>query len=116
MPRDRIVCRTPTPDRQPTAIERWKFEAVRAAIRAALPDRGEGLPFKELPARVDAHLDTGTRLRLGSIAWYTTTVKLELEVRGEIVRVPGRGPQRLRLAWGDEAWGAPAARAATARG
>lgn len=92
---DRIICRTPTPDRQPTRIEAWKFDTVRRAILAALPREGDGLAFKELPARVAAHLDTGARSRLGSVGWYTTTVKLELEVRGEIMRVPGRGAQRL---------------------
>ncbi len=92
---DRIICRTPTPDRQPTRIESWKFDAVRQAILAALPSEGDGLPFKELPARVAAHLDAGSRSRLGSVSWYTTTVKLEMEVRGEVVRVLGRGAQRL---------------------
>lgn len=92
---DRIICRTPTPDRQPTRIESWKFTTVRRAILAALPAEGDGLPFKELPARVAAHLDAGSRARLGSVGWYTTTVKLELEVRGEVARVPGRGAQRL---------------------
>ena len=92
---DRIICRTPTPDRQPTRIEVWKFDTVRQAILAALPAGGEGLPFKELPQRVAANLDAGTRSRLGSVGWYTTTVKLELEVRGEVARVPGRGAQRL---------------------
>jgi hypothetical protein len=95
MTEDRVICRTPTPDRQPTRVETWKFDTVRRAILASLPRDGEGLPFKELPARVAAHLDAGSRARLGSVGWYTTTVKLELEVRGEVVRVPGRGAQRL---------------------
>jgi hypothetical protein len=33
---------------------------------------------------------------LGSISWYTSTVKLELEVRGKIERVPASKPQRLK--------------------
>lgn len=33
---------------------------------------------------------------LGSVSWYTTTVKLDLEARGELERVPGSRPQRLR--------------------
>ncbi len=92
---DRIICRTPNPDKQPTRIEAWKFDVVRRAILVSLPHDGDGLPFKELPARVAAHLDAGSRARLGSVGWYTTTVKLELEMRGEVVRVPGRGAQRL---------------------
>jgi hypothetical protein len=34
----------------------------------------------------------------GSISWYVTTVKLDLEARGLIARVPGSHPQRLRMA------------------
>lgn len=32
---------------------------------------------------------------LGSVGWYTTTVKLDLEARGEIARVESARPQRL---------------------
>jgi hypothetical protein len=34
----------------------------------------------------------------GSVSWYVTTVKLDLETRGVVERVPGQKPQRLRLA------------------
>ncbi|MHA2070422.1 MAG: DUF6958 family protein [Candidatus Thorarchaeota archaeon] len=33
----------------------------------------------------------------GSISWYYTTVKLDLEARGIIERVPNKTPQLLRL-------------------
>ena len=33
----------------------------------------------------------------GSITWYVTTVKLDLEARGLIERIPRSSPQRLRL-------------------
>jgi hypothetical protein len=33
----------------------------------------------------------------GSIPWYVTTVKLDMEARGEIERIPERGEQKLRL-------------------
>jgi hypothetical protein len=33
----------------------------------------------------------------GSIAWYVTTVKLDLEARHIIERVPNSSPQQLRL-------------------
>ena len=31
-----------------------------------------------------------------SAGWYLVTVKLDLEARGEIQRLPGSGPHRLR--------------------
>lgn len=93
---DKIVCATPTPGKQAKRIDRWKYEAVRKAIVAALPRRGAGILFEDLPDQVERRLSAGDRARLGSVKWYTATVKLALEVRGEIVRVPGSKPQRLR--------------------
>jgi hypothetical protein len=34
----------------------------------------------------------------GSVTWYVTTVKLDLEARGEVKRVPNSRPQLVRLA------------------
>ena len=33
----------------------------------------------------------------GSISWYVTTVKLDLEAKGMIERIPKVSPQQLRL-------------------
>ena len=92
---ERIECRTPTPGKQPTRIAQWKFDCLRTVILDLVPESGEGLVAKDLPALVDEALDDNDRANLGSVAWYTTTVKLELEVRGELVRVPKARPQRL---------------------
>jgi len=96
----RIDCRTPTKGRDGvTRIPAWKFEAVRAAILDAVGAAGAaGLPFAELPGAVGTRLEADVKGRLGSVGWHTTTVKLELEVRGALVRLPGPGPQRLVLA------------------
>ncbi len=51
--------------------------------------------FKELSKHVENTLSKEDRKNLGSVAWYTTTVKLDLEVRGEIKRIEGANPQRL---------------------
>ena len=93
----KVLCRTPTPDKQPKRIDQWKFDAVRTAILDVLKSSPE-LPFQDLPDRVGRALGSDDRANLGSLGWYTTTVKLELEVRGEIERVPDVTPQRLRLA------------------
>jgi len=34
----------------------------------------------------------------GSVMWYVTTVKLDLEARGQIKRVPNSRPQLVKLA------------------
>ena len=79
-----------------TRIDRWKYDAMRRAILLALPRNEPGLPFKELAAAVQTHLPENWE---GSIGWYVTTVKLDLEARNEIQRVPDAKPQHLiRLA------------------
>ncbi len=73
-------------------IDKVKYDAVREAILAAIGEQGE-LLFGDLLDAVGKRLTDFD----GSIGWYTTTVKLDLEARGEIERLPGNGPQRLRL-------------------
>ena len=90
-----IVCKTPTPGKKPTSIPRWKYEAVRRAILEAIPPHGDGVPFRELPRLVSERLRKEELDRLGSVGWHTTTVKLHLEVLGEIRRLPSVSPQRL---------------------
>ena len=95
MDEDKVVCRTPTPGRKPTRIDRWKYDAVRGAILAAVHTEGEGVLFQDLPLLVARGLSEDEKERLGSVTWYTTTVKLDLETRGELQRVQGASPQRL---------------------
>lgn len=96
MAEERVECRTPNPGKPGiTRIPKWKFDAVRAAILEVLAD-GE-VPFSELPARTGARLAPDVKARLGSVGWHTTTVKLELEVRGEIRRLDRPGKQMLAL-------------------
>ena len=74
-------------------IDKHKYDTVREAILQALRVGGT-LTFNDLTADVRNML-AGTFS--GSISWYVTTVKLDLEARGEIVRVPKSSPQRLML-------------------
>lgn len=94
---ERTVCRTPTPGKTGvTRIPTWKFQAIRDVILQILDEAGDaGFAFADLPGAVRARLAPGILEKLGSVGWHTTSVKLELEVAGEIARVPGATPQRL---------------------
>ena len=96
---DRIKteCRTPTPGKKSTFIAAWKFKIIRNAILKVLETHKEGLLFKDLADEVGAVLDDATINKIGSMLWYSTTVKLEMEVREEIERIPGVKPQKIRL-------------------
>jgi len=94
---NRLACRTPNATGV-TNIPEWKFNAVRRAIMVAIGGAGEeGIAFSELPKAVEKLLPDSDLADLGSVGWHVTTVKLELEVRGEIARVAGKSPQRLFL-------------------
>ncbi len=80
--------------KQGVNISKKKYEAIRLAILSILAEQDEIL-FKDLPAVVDRQLQGDFD---GSISWYVTTVKLDLEARGLIVRVAQSSPQRLCLA------------------
>ena len=90
---EKIMTRHPDPGKSGVNISKQKYDVVRAAIVHAISARGE-ITFKELTQDVQARLE-GTFD--GSISWYVTTVKLDLEARGLIERVPKSRPQRLRL-------------------
>jgi hypothetical protein len=77
-------------------IDRSIYDGFRSAILRAIPRGSQGLAFLELPDKVETLLPKAVRGAIGSVSWYTTTIKLDLEARGEIERVPGATPQRLR--------------------
>ena len=74
-------------------IDRQKYDVVREAILEAVRTNGT-ITFSDLTAEVRSRLEATFA---GSISWYVTTVKLDLEARGEIVRLQKSGPQRLTL-------------------
>ena len=98
----RVVCHTPTPGKKPTRIHKWKYDLLRGLIleilaQEMLAGSADGVEFRSLPSLIDARLTTEQKAGLGSVSWHTTTVKLDMEVRGDIERVPRSSPQRLRL-------------------
>ncbi len=78
--------------KQGTRITFEKYEEMRSMIRKIL-SRGE-MTFMELLHSAEKELAGNFE---GSISWYATTVKLDLEARGEIICERGRGEQMLRL-------------------
>jgi hypothetical protein len=74
-------------------IDKKKYDAVKSAVLASIRDNGE-IFFRDLSTAVEVHLPEWFE---GSVGWYTTTVKLDLEARGLITRVANKSPQALRL-------------------
>ncbi len=90
----RILTKHPDKTKQGVAISKAKYETIRAAIVKALRAKGE-MTFADLSRAVSKALKGKFE---GSIGWYVTTVKLDLEARKVLRRLPGPGLQRIRLA------------------
>ena len=82
--------------KQGVNIDKQKYEQMKSAILESIRAAGT-LPFKELSASAEERLPADWE---GSVGWYTTTVKLDLETRGLIERIPGQSPQMLRVTSG----------------
>ncbi len=92
----RVVCRTPTPDKKGvTRIPKWKFDCIRQAIIDIVSQNP--IYFAELTAAVQERLESHELKDMGSLGWHVVSVKLEMEVRGEIQRLPTKGKQVLGL-------------------
>jgi hypothetical protein len=75
-------------------ISRKKYEIIRKVILSTLHAHKE-MTFMKLSRAVEKELNGDFE---GSVNWYVTTVKLDLEARGKIKRVPHSRPQLVKLA------------------
>jgi pyridoxine/pyridoxamine 5'-phosphate oxidase len=78
-------------DKQGVRIDRKKYDLMRKTILTNIRSRGR-ITFSELASLVGEQLKGKFD---GSVMWYYTTVKLDMEARGEIRRVPGAKPQLI---------------------
>ena len=80
--------------KQGVNISREKYEIICDAIMSTLHTQKE-MTFMNLSRAVEKQIHGKFE---GSVTWYVTTVKLDLEARGMIKRVPHSRPQLVRLA------------------
>ncbi|SMY09024.1 DUF6958 family protein [Flavimaricola marinus] len=95
----RTPCRTPAKDRDGvTNIPTWKFDLLRGHILDIVGAAGpDGFPMAELSAAIAPRLTDDETARLGKLGWHMMAVKLEMEVAGDLARMPKVTPQRLVL-------------------
>lgn len=79
--------------KQGVNISREKYEMIRKEILSEL-QRHKEMTFSNLSRAVEREMKGRFD---GSVTWYVTTVKLDLEARGEVRRVPNSRPQLLKL-------------------
>jgi hypothetical protein len=89
------MIRTLHPEKkQGVNISREKYEIIRKAILCVLEQKKE-ITFMNLSRAVEKEVNGNFD---GSVMWYVTTVKLDMEARGEIKRVTNSRPQLVKLA------------------
>ena len=96
MTKERIQTLHPQPGKVGRNIERQTYDLIRTAILDFLAAQ-PGMTFIELMETLER--DLAGRIK-GSISWFGVTVKLDMEARGLIERIPDSSPQRLRLKQG----------------
>lgn len=79
--------------KQGVNISKEKYDLIRKAILSALSKEKE-MSFMNLSRAVEKQVNGNFH---GSVTWYVTTVKLDMEARGEVKRVPNSRPQMVRL-------------------
>ena len=88
------MIRTLHPEKkQGVNISREKYEIICETILAVLRTEKE-MTFRDLTRAVEREVNGNFE---GSVMWYVTTVKLDLEARGLVKRVPGSRPQLVKL-------------------
>ena len=90
---DKIMTQHPDQGKVGVNIDKLKYADVRETILDVIQSRGT-ITFKGLVDEVSARLG---RAFDGSVPWYVTTIKLDLEAKGVIERIPNKKPQELRL-------------------
>lgn len=83
-----------TADGKPWRVNKAKFEAMRAALMAVLPDGPPGMKVPEAQAALLSHLDATLFPGGEKAGWWLKAVQLDHEARGVIAREKG-SPVRL---------------------
>lgn len=91
-PEPRILTLHPE-GKQGVNLLKAKYDPIKSFILDTLAQQGD-TTFKELGTLASETLNDRYD---GKVLWYLTTVKLDLEARQLIERVPRSSPQRLRL-------------------
>ncbi len=100
---ERVQLLNPDPVKHGVTMDAARYQAMRAAIVGVLADAGpNGVQFMDRKGGGPPDFYALVKERIGpdwegSVGWHATAVKLDLEARGELERIPGAKPQRVRL-------------------
>lgn len=96
MPKEMIEALHPDPNKQGTRVTKATYEVYKEALLKVIPSSQDGIEFMSLSKAITPHVPEEI-LENTSAGWWTTVLKLDLEARGMIERIEGKGRQRVRL-------------------
>ena len=85
----------PDPTKKGARVTKATYDAYRDAFMQVIPSDETGIELQALIDGIVHHLPPELQ-QSTSPGWWMMTVKLDLEARGAIERVPGKGKQRVR--------------------
>ena len=85
----------PDPDKKGARVTKATYDAYRSVLLDVIPADENGVFLSDLNRLIEPHLPSDI-IENTSIMWWIMCVKLDLEARSIIERVPGKGKQRVR--------------------
>jgi hypothetical protein len=96
MPAEKIEIRNVNVPDRTERVDRTKYEAMRAALMAVLPDEAPGLKVVDAKAALLPLLPDELFPQGDKAGWWLKAVQLDLEARGVIRRAPSSPVQLYR--------------------
>lgn len=82
--------------KKPTSMSKEKYNLLKPAVLKYLRAKGEAT-FSELSTAIQKDFKTRRQTFQGSLPWHLEWVKLDLEARRLIKRVPDTSPQKYLI-------------------
>ncbi len=79
---NKILTQNPDPTKKGVSIDRDKYDFIHSEILKALKDKGP-LGAMQLVKELDSRV--GDKKFGGSVGWYTTAIRLDMEAKKEIL-------------------------------
>lgn len=95
MPADKIEIENANHPGKTERVDRAKYEAMRRALMAVLPDRSPGMTVADAKEALLPNLPDALFPQGATAGWWLKAVHLDLEAKGLVAREP-RSPVRLR--------------------
>lgn len=97
MPDEKIVVENINTPGRTTRVNKAKYDAMRAALMAVLPDEAPGMKVADALCALKPHLPQNLFPKGKTSGWWQKSVQLDLEAKGIIKRADSKPVQLYRV-------------------